>query len=286
MKSYTRSLDERFPDRRLVAGSELLQGQAVMLRLAKIFDFVCDELGLSYWIEGGTLLGAVRHKGFIPWDDDMDVAMSRDQYEEFLRKAPELLPYDVYLDTSLEFARIRDRYSTRFSLDPKAPLDSLYLDIFPMKRFPAMRKALARIRMLTPPYGIPDVPKEGSPAYRAYRLAVRIAAIAMRATGLMFVVRFLCLFGPRHYWSYDLTKTWHYHFNEEWIFPLRKIAFEDTRFYAPGDSEALLRYQFGDFMTPPPENKRNHHNLGSINVTRSCGAPWALDWAERDRAKP
>jgi hypothetical protein len=43
----------------------------------------------------------------------------------------------------------------------------------------------------------------------------------------------------------------------------------------------LLRYQYGDYMTPPPENKRNHHGLGTILVTKNCGAPWALNWSER-----
>jgi lipopolysaccharide cholinephosphotransferase len=283
MASYSRSFDERFPDLRLEGDTELRQGQLVMLRLTKIFAAVCEELGLSYWIDSGTLLGAVRHGGFIPWDDDVDVAMSREHFDEFLRKAPELLPYDVYLDTSLEFAKLRDRYSTRVALDPDVIHDSVYIDIFPFKRFPAMRKVLARVRMLIPPYDIPEVPKEGSLPYRTYRLVIRLVAILMRVTGLMGVVRFLCLLGPRHFWAYDLTKTWHHHFNEEWLFPLRKLKFEDAFFFAPGNPTPLLRYQYGDFMTPPPEHKRNHHGLGTILVTKSCGAAWALNWSERER---
>jgi lipopolysaccharide cholinephosphotransferase len=135
--------------------------------------------------------------------------------------------------------------------------------------------------MLIPPYGIPSVPREGSLVYRAYRLAVRVGAILVRATGLGLLIRLLCLVGDRHYWSYDLTITWHFHFNDEWVFPLRRMKFEDTQFYGPADAHSLLSYQFGDYMRPPPENQRNQHGLGRILVTRSCGAPWSLDWNAR-----
>ncbi len=281
MSAYTRSFDELFPDRRFDGDTELRQGQLVMLRLLKIFARTCDELGLTYWMDSGTLLGAVRHEGFIPWDDDVDVAMPREHYEEFLRKAPELLPYDVYLDASNEYAKLRDRYSSRVPLDAGTPRDSIFIDVFPMKRFPAMRKKLARVRQLIPPYGIPGIPRDGSIAYRAYRLAVASGAILLRVTGLMFVIRFLCLLGGKHYWSYDLTRTWHHHFNDEWIFPLRRMKFEDSWFYGPGDAHSQLRYQYGDYMTPPPEHQRNHHGLGTILVTTPCDWAEALNWNER-----
>ena len=59
-------------------------------------DKVCREHGLRYYIYDGTMLGAVRHKGFIPWDDDLDIAMPREDYEEFILHANEWLeqPYE------------------------------------------------------------------------------------------------------------------------------------------------------------------------------------------------
>ena len=54
------------------------------LELAEFFKGICKKNNLTYYIIGGTLLGAIRHKGFIPWDDDMDLAMPREDYEKFL----------------------------------------------------------------------------------------------------------------------------------------------------------------------------------------------------------
>jgi lipopolysaccharide cholinephosphotransferase len=109
-----------------------------------------------------------------------------------------------------------------------------------------------------------------------------MGAFFLRLTGLQWVIKGLCLLGNRHYWSYDLTKTWHHHFNDEWIFPLRKLRFEDDDFWAPGDPHAQLSYQYGDYMTPPPEHKRNHHGLGTILVTTPCDWSEALSWERRE----
>ena len=67
--------------------------------LFREFTRICEELGLSYFAVQGTLLGAIRHGGFIPWDDDIDVGMLRKDYEVFLREAPSRLPEYYFLQT-------------------------------------------------------------------------------------------------------------------------------------------------------------------------------------------
>ncbi|MBW1616748.1 MAG: LicD family protein [Deltaproteobacteria bacterium] len=67
-----------------------------MLRMLKIFDYIAKKHNIKYWLSLGTLLGAVRHSGFIPWDDDTDIAMTRKDYEKFLKKGVAELPEDIF----------------------------------------------------------------------------------------------------------------------------------------------------------------------------------------------
>ncbi len=72
--------------------------QKIDLDIAKKFADICDRNGLVYYMLGGTMLGSIRHGGFIPWDDDMDFAMFRDDYEKFLKIAPKELPSNMRVE--------------------------------------------------------------------------------------------------------------------------------------------------------------------------------------------
>ena len=98
------------------------QTQCVLLRMLKIFDTICSKYDIDYWLDYGTLLGAVRHRGFIPWDVEADVGMLRSDFEVFLQKGPQNLPMDIFWQTgetdhdylpSSYFieAKLRDKYS-------------------------------------------------------------------------------------------------------------------------------------------------------------------------------
>ena len=84
---------------RIMSEHKLNKLQEEELKIFKIFIEICKNNNLRYMICGGSFLGAVRHKGFIPWDDDIDVAMPRPDFEKFLVIAPDILPEDLYLST-------------------------------------------------------------------------------------------------------------------------------------------------------------------------------------------
>lgn len=268
------------PDNRLEGDTPLRQAQLIMLGLLKNFDAICEKHKLTYWLEGGTLLGAIRHNGFIPWDDDLDVMMPQDDYDKFLNLPDSEFPRYIYHDTRVGFQRLRDRYSKRIDegVDSDASFNSVYMDIFPMKKFPYMRKVLSRFLQCIPPYNPPSIKDGKTVKSRVRRVAANIVYYTLKYTGLQYVVKGLCHLGPKNVWGYNLEITWHYHFNDKWIFPLAKHKFEDGEFYVPGNYHEFLKFNFGDYMTPLPDN---HHNNQNILSTTPCKHPEALDW-EKD----
>ena len=74
--------------------------QKTMLHMAKDIIDVCDKNNIAYFLDGGTMLGAVRHKGFIPWDDDFDIGMQRDAYQKFIEIAPKELDKKYFVQTA------------------------------------------------------------------------------------------------------------------------------------------------------------------------------------------
>lgn len=115
--------------------------QAVLLELLQEFDRVCKEHNIEYMLFAGSALGAVRHSGIIPWDDDVDVAMLRSDYELFLKIAPTSLNTKYYLQAELSahwplpFSKLRKNNTT--CLEKYHPKDreihqGIYIDIFPV----------------------------------------------------------------------------------------------------------------------------------------------------------
>ena len=113
----------------------------VELDLAEQLRRICEKHGITYYATGGTLLGAVRHQGFIPWDDDMDFVMSYQDFRRFCEVAPSELEYPYAFDTTFTLARIRRSDTTGctdYELKHAVPTSNLgiFIDIFPLFEIP------------------------------------------------------------------------------------------------------------------------------------------------------
>lgn len=128
--------------------------QKTEFEMLKEFVRICDELDLKYYLVCGSALGAVKYGGFIPWDDDIDVGMPREDYEIFCEKAQAMLPEHLFLQNSntdkyyhLAFSKIRNN-NTTFVEKSCANLNinhGVYIDVFPLDGYP--RDARSQIRL-------------------------------------------------------------------------------------------------------------------------------------------
>ena len=114
--------------------------RAVLLELLQEFDRICKKHNIPYMVFCGTALGAVRHKGFIPWDDDLDVSMLRNDYEHFLQVAPGEVKEQYYVQAefsehwNMHFSKLRKNNTTyleKFHPKDKEMHQGIYIDIFP-----------------------------------------------------------------------------------------------------------------------------------------------------------
>ncbi|SEH64783.1 lipopolysaccharide cholinephosphotransferase [Ruminococcus flavefaciens] len=110
-----------------------------LLTMAKYFHAFCEENNIDYYMLGGTMLGAVRHKGFIPWDDDMDFGIPRSDYDRFIqlfneKSKPEyeLRFYKNAKNSPMHYAKLIDNRTTLIECNYHNYIEGLYIDIFPL----------------------------------------------------------------------------------------------------------------------------------------------------------
>lgn len=247
-------------------GSELRDIQLKMLEILIVVADICDRHGLQYWLSGGTLLGAVRHGGFIPWDDDIDIELLLSDYRKLLRILPKELPTDMYLQTPREkgyrllFSKVRDRYSIVDAEEENMSSYSekgLFIDIFPEERSYKWMKSFVdffygrAFRRL----------KRGRPFYSARYLFEYTVSLFLYPIGCIakYIARTICaVTKPNNILhSYGIGNTTNH--NAAYMFPTSKIKFEGHEFSSPKNVDSYLKKQYGDYMSIPPKEKRSTH---------------------------
>lgn len=263
--------------------------QLVQLEMLHEIDRVCRENGIRYFLYRGTMLGAVRHKGFIPWDDDLDVGMLRADYEKFCRIAPEKLDPQYCLQNwhtdpnyALPFGKLRKR-GTMYLEAKSAPLaeNGLYVDLYPLDFAPAQERArrilagkllhLFRVKLMKSGYTPWMEEDRVLWKKRVGYLPYQLAALFVSQQWLIRRYEKLVAAVPENEMLYEqsaLPKT-HY-FQRKWCVELGEFLFEDGAFPGPRAYDECLTALYGDYMTLPPEGSReNRHQIVKMDFGES-----------------
>ena len=252
---------ERFKQR------NLRRCQLKQLSILEDIDRICRKHNIGYWLDGGSLLGAVRHGGFIPWDDDIDIAMTLDDAQRFAEVAPAELRSTLKLQTPETeptrepIMKVRDQNSfyVEGCEDFSLPYSKgLFVDIFPFIDYPDVSKSFCK--------------KFGKGMSKCYSILHHSHQYSWRATAELFYFGALyAYYRLRWALAFALKRKGTYMSNvlinngygimhrKDSIFPLSTIEFEGKQFMAPANPDAYLTDLYRDYMQIPPKEKQVVH---------------------------
>lgn len=262
-----------YKDRRSEGDTVLRQCQLVQLHLLYVLDAICKEYGLTYFLSGGTALGAERHNGFIPWDDDLDVGMPMRDYKKFIKIARKSLPEDVTLQTpkdvpfsAIPFSKIRDGSSYYAEIRPDvstADPSGIFLDIFPYEEMPEFGYPLQRfiVQAVSSSWmrriWFYNKAREGLwQAWLFSAVGVILGLTHAFIRGFVWIAQRLL---PCRSVFLLFEAGYVHRYKKDWIYPLSNHKFEDGQFPVPGKADEYLASQYGDWRQVPPPEKRPRH---------------------------
>ena len=243
----------------------------------------CDANGLKYMMVGGTLLGAVRHKGFIPWDDDVDLAMPREDYNrlhELVKTKPISENYKLVSITAnnspYPFAKVLDM-NTKIINSRTSLHTELWVDIFPIDGLDdlsegALSKKIKRLKKDA--FLLENACCEYGSGKTMLRKIVKVPTIAYsRIKGAYYYGRKIdeeaqsCPLESSKTAALTVWGGVHAGIPKEKMLTTCELEFEGAMLNAPVGYEEYLTKMYGDdYMTPPPENQRVNHNIKAIKI--------------------
>lgn len=254
----------------------------VELEILNEIDKICKNNNIEYFLIGGTLLGAIRHKGFIPWDDDLDIAMTRDNYEKFINIAIDELDNKYFLenyktnpDCYFPFTKIRKNNTI---MDEKATshIDNhkgIFVDIFPFDNLENKDSFLTLLRVLLI-RSITETVFVKKGVYKSFfkycnHPLISLCFSIFSCKKLFNMQEKMCIKdddSSKYYASligaYAFKKEC---FLKKELFPLTIATFEGKEYFVFKNYDEFLRSVYGDYLKMPPKEKRVNHSAMKIN---------------------
>ena len=248
--------------------------QEKSLEIFKYFQKICKENNLRYWVGGGTLIGALRHQGFIPWDDDIDVFMPRPDYEKFYQIWNQVGDLEHYAlcrttreknihQTDMQLVDLTTTFINRHSVNEDI-LHGVSVDIMPFEGCPEGKFARGMQIYHSILYSIFNVQRLPDHQGKALRFATSIVLGAVKSPALRYKI------WARHekkmaQYDFDSARTVKetitsfralFYPHPRSAFETMEVPFEDIMVSIPVGYDAYLRRIFGDYMQLPPEEGR------------------------------
>lgn len=262
----------------------LAEMQKIMLNIMTAFAEFCDEHGLKYYLDAGTLLGAVRHKGFIPWDNDMDICLMRPDYDrmvEILRKNNYKLNDHIVLEppenTLFCYSKLSDTRTKLIEYPDTWPEESyVYIDVFPKDGLQDLSMKTRAVCKISEALGMFHWFNKHSIPYWSAKKRGPKKWIALIAGALVkdknrpyrLQQKFIRRYARKHpleacEYANTLVNGEYYRICHRNCFDERVLLdFEGEKFYGPKGYDEWLRVLYGDdYMTPPPKEKQHVHDI-------------------------
>jgi lipopolysaccharide cholinephosphotransferase len=263
----------------ILSNNDLRRLQLKQLDILDQIVKICKEENITYFFVGGTLLGAVRHKGFIPWDDDIDIGMPRKDYDRFLSICEEKLG-DNYIVACilnnkyhwLPFTKIMlkntiYKESYKGNIKYNGPV-GIWVDIFPLDNakkqlsiFNSIRAFLVRI------FKIILFKKNNFEGFNKFlaKIVIFLAKPFSKKTIQILLDNSMKIGKDHDEYKYFISLGSTYNYKKETILkekylPVKELQFEGKIYNAPNDYDYILKRIYGDYMKLPPLEERVNHN--------------------------
>ena len=251
---------------------DLNELRKIQVKILDDINSFCQKNKINYWIDCGTLLGAIRHKGYIPWDDDIDIGMLRKDYDKFLelynkkKSRYKLLAIENDKEYNFQFGKVIDSNTVLWEPDPETGVKSgVYVDVFVYDNAPDDDKKVQEMYNKRDKYNklrnaqlYPDMYDKSSFKKRIMRFFLNIY--------LKFLPKNYyskkCIKNSKRYMNEDTKRVGNFTSNakicvDKKIFnKFVEVEFEKKKYKAPVGYDTWLKAFYGDYMKLPPKEKR------------------------------